>query len=191
MKGKVKLKDCFVSCRLLLVIAIVSCCGAGYFIRRRVHTYTLPDRPDFNVTFTRHPILSPGDPTSHIIPHSVHVQHSMVTCLMMLSVYPWWLCGDRTATGRLSELRGCRDHSHFNSLPHADSPRSSDNCIPSPTTLLQPTPSFLWSSYKGLTEEINSKIPQNSGVMKREYKCVIKSVYKHLNWDCLRLIALT
>lgn len=79
MKGKVKLKDCFVSCRLLLVIAIVSCCGAGYFIRRRVHTYTLPDRPDFNVTFTRHPILSPGDPTSHIIPHSVRVQHSMVS----------------------------------------------------------------------------------------------------------------
>ncbi|XP_057190462.1 vesicular, overexpressed in cancer, prosurvival protein 1 [Triplophysa rosa] len=45
---------------LLLVIAIVCCCGAGYFIRRRVHTYTLPDGPDFNVTFTRHPILSPG-----------------------------------------------------------------------------------------------------------------------------------
>ncbi|KAA0719168.1 EGFR-coamplified and overexpressed protein -like protein [Triplophysa tibetana] len=50
-----------VSCDLLLLlIGIVSCCGAGYFIRRRVHTYTLPDGPDFNVTFTRHPILSPG-----------------------------------------------------------------------------------------------------------------------------------
>ncbi|XP_055058239.2 WW domain binding protein VOPP1 isoform X1 [Misgurnus anguillicaudatus] len=43
---------------LLLVIAIAICCGAGYFIRRRVHTFS--DRPDFNVTFTRHPIISTG-----------------------------------------------------------------------------------------------------------------------------------
>ncbi|XP_065132330.1 WW domain binding protein VOPP1 isoform X3 [Paramisgurnus dabryanus] len=43
---------------LLLVIAIAICCGAGYFLRRRVHT--ISDRPDFNVTFTRHPIISPG-----------------------------------------------------------------------------------------------------------------------------------
>lgn len=65
MKGEFKFKGCFVVCSLLLVIAIMCCCGVGYFIRRRVHTYALPDGPDFNVTFTRHPILSPGEPISH------------------------------------------------------------------------------------------------------------------------------
>ncbi|XP_077083188.1 WW domain binding protein VOPP1 isoform X2 [Siphateles boraxobius] len=32
----------------------------GYFIRRRVHPYPPPGEPDFNVAFTRHPIMSPG-----------------------------------------------------------------------------------------------------------------------------------
>lgn len=63
-----KVKFCFVFCRLLLVIAIVCCCGVGYFIRRRVHTYTLHNGPDFNVTFTRHPILSPGEPIFNYFP---------------------------------------------------------------------------------------------------------------------------
>ncbi|XP_067309921.1 VOPP1 WW domain binding protein a isoform X2 [Pseudorasbora parva] len=32
----------------------------GYFIRRRVHPYPPPGEPDYNVAFTRHPIISPG-----------------------------------------------------------------------------------------------------------------------------------
>ncbi|KAI7809415.1 vesicular [Triplophysa rosa] len=128
---------------LLLVIAIVCCCGAGYFIRRRVHTYTLPDGPDFNVTFTRHPILSPGEPISHYSTFPARTTFNGHMSLDALGVSLMAPCADRTATGRLSELRGCRDHSHFNCLPSADSPRTSDNCIPSPPTPLQPTSSFL------------------------------------------------
>ncbi|XP_052404701.1 vesicular, overexpressed in cancer, prosurvival protein 1 isoform X5 [Carassius gibelio] len=45
---------------LLLIIGILCCCSTGYFIRRRVHPYPPPDRPEFNVAFTRQPIISPG-----------------------------------------------------------------------------------------------------------------------------------
>ncbi|KAK7159104.1 hypothetical protein R3I94_005443 [Phoxinus phoxinus] len=45
---------------LLLIIGILCCCSTGYFIRRRVHPYPPPGEPDFNVAFTRYPIMSPG-----------------------------------------------------------------------------------------------------------------------------------
>uniref|UniRef100_A0A8C1YAB6 WW domain binding protein VOPP1 n=1 Tax=Cyprinus carpio TaxID=7962 RepID=A0A8C1YAB6_CYPCA len=45
---------------LLLIIGILCCCSTGYFIRRRVHPYPPPEGPDFNVAFTRQPIISPG-----------------------------------------------------------------------------------------------------------------------------------
>ncbi|XP_051554328.1 vesicular, overexpressed in cancer, prosurvival protein 1 [Myxocyprinus asiaticus] len=45
---------------LLLMIGILCCCSAGYFIRRRLHLSSLPEAPDFKVAFTRHPIISPG-----------------------------------------------------------------------------------------------------------------------------------
>ncbi|XP_059420261.1 vesicular, overexpressed in cancer, prosurvival protein 1-like [Carassius carassius] len=46
--------------RLLLIIGILCCCSTRYFIRRHVHPYPPPEGPDFNVSFTRHPIIAPG-----------------------------------------------------------------------------------------------------------------------------------
>lgn len=48
-------------CRLLLIIAILCCCSTGYFIRRRVHSYPPPDRPEFTVAFSRNPTIASGN----------------------------------------------------------------------------------------------------------------------------------
>ncbi|KAJ0022782.1 hypothetical protein NQD34_014916 [Periophthalmus magnuspinnatus] len=44
---------------LLLMMAVLFCCGAGFFIRRRMYPSPLRDEPAFNVSFTRHPVNSP------------------------------------------------------------------------------------------------------------------------------------
>uniref|UniRef100_A0A8C6WTQ7 WW domain binding protein VOPP1 n=1 Tax=Neogobius melanostomus TaxID=47308 RepID=A0A8C6WTQ7_9GOBI len=45
---------------LLLMMAVLFCCGAGFIIRRRMYPSALRDEPAFNVSFTRHPVNSPG-----------------------------------------------------------------------------------------------------------------------------------
>ncbi|XP_055037599.1 WW domain binding protein VOPP1 [Misgurnus anguillicaudatus] len=44
---------------LLLMMGVLFCCGAGFFIRRRMYPSPLSDDPAFNVSFTRHPVSSP------------------------------------------------------------------------------------------------------------------------------------
>lgn len=50
---------CF-SLRVLLMMGVLFCCGAGFFIRRRMYPSPLRDEPAFNVSFTRHPVTTPG-----------------------------------------------------------------------------------------------------------------------------------
>ncbi|CAB1326292.1 unnamed protein product [Coregonus sp. 'balchen'] len=76
---------------LLLMMGVLFCCGAGFFIRRRINPSPLPE-DTFNVSFTRHPmtglqqpgmqnygasggmILTPTYPIqAH--PHPVHPSH--------------------------------------------------------------------------------------------------------------------
>ncbi|KAM8880571.1 WW domain binding protein VOPP1 isoform 2-T2 [Synchiropus picturatus] len=45
---------------VLLMMGVLFCCGAGFFIRRRMYPSPLRDEPAFNVSFTRHPVNSPG-----------------------------------------------------------------------------------------------------------------------------------
>uniref|UniRef100_A0A8C1E966 WW domain binding protein VOPP1 n=1 Tax=Cyprinus carpio carpio TaxID=630221 RepID=A0A8C1E966_CYPCA len=44
---------------LLLMMGVLFCCGAGFFIRRRMYPSALSEEPAFNVSFTRHPVSSP------------------------------------------------------------------------------------------------------------------------------------
>uniref|UniRef100_A0A673GYA7 WW domain binding protein VOPP1 n=1 Tax=Sinocyclocheilus rhinocerous TaxID=307959 RepID=A0A673GYA7_9TELE len=121
---------------LLLIIGILCCCSTGYFIRRRVHPYPPPEGPDFNVSFTRHPIIAPGNLFLRTrLAYSAHVVSSAV-CMSSL-------CVGRIASGWLSQLWRLRDCSHLHRLPSADTPRSRDCSVFSPAVLLQPAPSFL------------------------------------------------
>ncbi|XP_015209822.1 WW domain binding protein VOPP1 [Lepisosteus oculatus] len=46
---------------LLLMMGVLFCCGAGFFIRRRMYPSPLNDEPAFNVSFTRQPVsTTPG-----------------------------------------------------------------------------------------------------------------------------------
>uniref|UniRef100_A0A673JSE6 WW domain binding protein VOPP1 n=1 Tax=Sinocyclocheilus rhinocerous TaxID=307959 RepID=A0A673JSE6_9TELE len=45
---------------LLLMMGVFFCCGAGFFIRRRMYPSVLSEEPAFNVSFTRQPVSSPG-----------------------------------------------------------------------------------------------------------------------------------
>ncbi|KAJ8268523.1 hypothetical protein COCON_G00136950 [Conger conger] len=45
---------------LLLMVGVLFCCGAGFFIRRRMYPSPLSEEPAFNVSFTRHPGATPG-----------------------------------------------------------------------------------------------------------------------------------
>uniref|UniRef100_A0A668AR18 WW domain binding protein VOPP1 n=1 Tax=Myripristis murdjan TaxID=586833 RepID=A0A668AR18_9TELE len=45
---------------LLLMMGVLFCCGAGFFIRRRMYPSPLSDEPAFNVSFTRQPVTTPG-----------------------------------------------------------------------------------------------------------------------------------
>lgn len=42
------------------MMGVLFCCGAGFFIRRRMYPSPLRDEPAFNVSFTRHPVTTPG-----------------------------------------------------------------------------------------------------------------------------------
>lgn len=42
------------------MMGLLFCCGAGFFIRRRMYPSPLRDEPAFNVSFTRHPVTTPG-----------------------------------------------------------------------------------------------------------------------------------
>ncbi|KAM3849707.1 uncharacterized protein ACN63O_020561 [Diretmus argenteus] len=44
---------------LLLMMGVLFCCGAGFFIRRRMYPSPLSDEPAFNVSFTRQPVTTP------------------------------------------------------------------------------------------------------------------------------------
>uniref|UniRef100_A0A8P4KRP5 WW domain binding protein VOPP1 n=1 Tax=Dicentrarchus labrax TaxID=13489 RepID=A0A8P4KRP5_DICLA len=44
---------------VLLMMGVLFCCGAGFFIRRRMYPSPLRDEPAFNVSFTRHPVTTP------------------------------------------------------------------------------------------------------------------------------------
>ncbi|XP_033915079.3 vesicular, overexpressed in cancer, prosurvival protein 1 isoform X1 [Acipenser ruthenus] len=41
---------------LLLMMGVLFCCGAGFFIRRRIYPSHLTDEPSLNVSFTRQPM---------------------------------------------------------------------------------------------------------------------------------------
>ncbi|KAI1902133.1 hypothetical protein AGOR_G00041570 [Albula goreensis] len=45
---------------LLLMMGVLFCCGAGFFIRRRMYPSSLSEEPNFNVSFTRHPAATSG-----------------------------------------------------------------------------------------------------------------------------------
>uniref|UniRef100_A0A671REB4 WW domain binding protein VOPP1 n=1 Tax=Sinocyclocheilus anshuiensis TaxID=1608454 RepID=A0A671REB4_9TELE len=45
---------------LLLMMGVFFCCGAGFFIHRRMYPSALSEEPAFNVSFTRQPVSSPG-----------------------------------------------------------------------------------------------------------------------------------
>ncbi|ROI79304.1 Vesicular, overexpressed in cancer, prosurvival protein 1, partial [Anabarilius grahami] len=44
---------------LLLMMGVLFCCGAGFFIRRRMYPSPLSEEPAFNVSFTRQPVSTP------------------------------------------------------------------------------------------------------------------------------------
>ncbi|KAF7667654.1 hypothetical protein LDENG_00052250 [Lucifuga dentata] len=44
---------------VLLMMGVLFCCGAGFFIRRRMYPSPLSDEPVFNVSFTRQPVTLP------------------------------------------------------------------------------------------------------------------------------------
>ncbi|KAL2097600.1 hypothetical protein ACEWY4_006807 [Coilia grayii] len=47
---------------LLLLLAILLCCGVGLLFRRRIYASAIPDEAPFNVSFTRHPVTATGLP---------------------------------------------------------------------------------------------------------------------------------
>lgn len=42
--------------RFLLMMGVLFCCGAGFFIRRRMYPPPLVEEPTFNVSYTRQPV---------------------------------------------------------------------------------------------------------------------------------------
>eukprot|EP00063_Salmo_salar_P061771 XP_014036606.1 PREDICTED: vesicular, overexpressed in cancer, prosurvival protein 1-like isoform X2 [Salmo salar] len=44
---------------LMLMMGVLFCCGAGFFIRRRMYPLPLSVDPAFNVSFTRQPVSTP------------------------------------------------------------------------------------------------------------------------------------
>ncbi|TKC33645.1 hypothetical protein EI555_005365 [Monodon monoceros] len=52
------------SARFLLMMGVLFCCGAGFFIRRRMYPPPLIEEPAFNVSYTRQPPNpTPGQPS--------------------------------------------------------------------------------------------------------------------------------
>lgn len=51
--------------RFLLMMGVLFCCGAGFFIRRRMYPPPLVEEPTFNVSYTRQPVnTASGQKTS-------------------------------------------------------------------------------------------------------------------------------
>ncbi|XP_069768823.1 WW domain binding protein VOPP1 isoform X2 [Narcine bancroftii] len=50
--------------RFLLMMGVLFCCGAGFFIRRRLHPPQMTDDPPFTVGFTRQPVNTTGCQTT-------------------------------------------------------------------------------------------------------------------------------
>ncbi|KAL1006337.1 hypothetical protein UPYG_G00071030 [Umbra pygmaea] len=81
----------------MLMMGVLFCCGAGFFIRRRMYHSSLSDEPAFNVSFTRQTISTPvsqhpglgsySDPGGVVTPISptYPLQHGPVH---MMSAYP-------------------------------------------------------------------------------------------------------
>lgn len=46
-------------------MGVLFCCGAGFFIRRRMYPSPLSEEPAFNVSFTRQPVSTPGEDPSY------------------------------------------------------------------------------------------------------------------------------
>ncbi|XP_064202166.1 uncharacterized protein LOC135260665 isoform X2 [Anguilla rostrata] len=66
---------------LLLMMGVLLCCGAGFFIRRRMYPSSLSEEPSFNVSFTRHPCVT--QETSLL--HAAHVRTPTIsTCIPLL-----------------------------------------------------------------------------------------------------------
>uniref|UniRef100_A0A8C3AA73 WW domain binding protein VOPP1 n=1 Tax=Cyclopterus lumpus TaxID=8103 RepID=A0A8C3AA73_CYCLU len=77
---------------VLLMMGVLFCCGAGFFVRRRMYPSPLRDEQAFNVSFTRHPATSPGTAGFR----QIHKGHGVAVCLshlpgcahMMMGPYP-------------------------------------------------------------------------------------------------------
>uniref|UniRef100_A0A3B3TNI3 WW domain binding protein VOPP1 n=1 Tax=Poecilia latipinna TaxID=48699 RepID=A0A3B3TNI3_9TELE len=67
---------------VLLMMGVLFCCGAGFFIRRRMYPSPLRDEPTFNVSFTRQSVTSPGKAGS-----SQNQAHFISRIKCSLSVY--------------------------------------------------------------------------------------------------------
>ncbi|NXE22955.1 VOPP1 protein, partial [Ardeotis kori] len=74
--------------RFLLMMGVLFCCGAGFFIRRRMYPPPLVEEPTFNVSYTRQPVnaasgsqqpgvpyyTDPGGPVMNPMAMAFHVQ---------------------------------------------------------------------------------------------------------------------
>ncbi|XP_016518745.1 vesicular, overexpressed in cancer, prosurvival protein 1 [Poecilia formosa] len=70
---------------VLLMMGVLFCCGAGFFIRRRMYPSPLRDEPTFNVSFTRQSVTSPESqiPTEATEAKSFQ-DYLLATCLSYL-----------------------------------------------------------------------------------------------------------
>ncbi|XP_051971149.1 vesicular, overexpressed in cancer, prosurvival protein 1-like [Xyrauchen texanus] len=83
---------------LLLMMGVLFCCGAGFFLRRRMYPSPLSDEPAFNVSFTRQPVGTPVsqqpgvqgyvDPCSTMTMALAPAYSGQPTPAHMMSLYP-------------------------------------------------------------------------------------------------------
>ncbi|XP_069768827.1 WW domain binding protein VOPP1 isoform X4 [Narcine bancroftii] len=78
--------------RFLLMMGVLFCCGAGFFIRRRLHPPQMTDDPPFTVGFTRQPVNTTGCQTTgkkgSEDPRSAGME---VFSRIQLHCYPYWI----------------------------------------------------------------------------------------------------
>ncbi|XP_069768826.1 WW domain binding protein VOPP1 isoform X3 [Narcine bancroftii] len=76
----------------LLMMGVLFCCGAGFFIRRRLHPPQMTDDPPFTVGFTRQPVNTTGCQTTgkkgSEDPRSAGME---VFSRIQLHCYPYWI----------------------------------------------------------------------------------------------------
>uniref|UniRef100_A0A3B1J1J2 WW domain binding protein VOPP1 n=1 Tax=Astyanax mexicanus TaxID=7994 RepID=A0A3B1J1J2_ASTMX len=83
---------------LLLMMGVLFCCGAGFFIRRRMYLSPLSEEPAFNVSFTRQPVSTPvsqqpgiqgyGDPGGAMMMPLTPAYPGQPSTAHMMSSYP-------------------------------------------------------------------------------------------------------